>query len=203
MPDKRFSRLSEFTSVSGDLSVQNRIAEEAYTQVTRLEALEQFDMTIRNKMDSVSEYLTDLYLKSHRDMENKNEELVLKESLENISKWNQTLIEGSRRSRLEQSEISKELAAVQELLRRRQRKVKRGRKGRRRGRKTRTKRDDNGGKELVKLMCTTMMGWGMWQIVEGLTAEEELMTGHAARGAVFVFIGVLVARGMRKRASSE
>eukprot|EP00177_Eucheuma_denticulatum_P008667 GFKZ01015761.1.p1 GENE.GFKZ01015761.1~~GFKZ01015761.1.p1 ORF type:complete len:312 (+),score=30.19 GFKZ01015761.1:130-936(+) len=130
--DNRFARLPEFTSAGGNALVQDVLVREALRRATYRAATESFESTIQDKLDAVSGLLSDMYMRSERDIRNRNDELVRKESLSNVSKWNQQLIEGSKQSKISRSEISKELAIVDALLRRNHREKQRRRSRRRR-----------------------------------------------------------------------
>lgn len=105
--------------------------QEALRRATYRAATESFESTIQDKLDAVSGLLSDMYMRSQRDIQSRNDELVRRESLSNVSKWNQQLIAGSKKSKISRSEISKELAIVDALLRRNHREKQR-RKSRRR-----------------------------------------------------------------------
>lgn len=117
-PDPRFSRFREFAATGGDRAVQEAMVREALWQATRAATTEYLESTIQGHLDAVSAQLSDLYLRSERDILSRNEELVRRESLQNISKWNQHLITGSKNSKISRSEILKELAIVDAMLRR-------------------------------------------------------------------------------------
>lgn len=109
--------------------MQEAMVREALWQATRAATTEYLESTIQDHLDAVSTQLSDLYLRSERDILSRNEELVRRESLQSISKWNQQLIAGSKNSKISRSEILKELAIVDAMLRR-NRKAKKRQKNR-------------------------------------------------------------------------
>lgn len=127
--DGGLGRFREFTSREGDTALQDALEREVLWQATRTATTQTLETTIQDQLKAVSDLLADMYSRSDRDMRSRNEELALRTSLPNISKWNQQLIEGSKMSKSKRSEISKELAIVEVMLRRNQR--ARGRRRRR------------------------------------------------------------------------
>ncbi|PXF43981.1 hypothetical protein BWQ96_06291 [Gracilariopsis chorda] len=122
--DFRYARFSEFNSNHGDAVVQDDLVREVLWQATRTVTTQNMESTIQVQIDAVSDLLSDLYTKSERDIVKRNEELAIRTSLPTISKWNQQLIKGHKASKLRQSEISKELAVVDALLKRATRRKK-------------------------------------------------------------------------------
>ncbi|CAN8068604.1 unnamed protein product [Agarophyton chilense] len=117
-PDNRYARFSEFSITTGDAKLQNDLAKELNWQATRTITNQNIESTIQMRIDAVSDLLSELYTNSERDIFRRNEELAIRTSLPNISKWNQQLIQGHKASKLRRSEISKELAIVHALLKR-------------------------------------------------------------------------------------
>lgn len=111
--------------------MQDVLVREALRRATYRAATESLESTIQDKLDAVSGLLSDMYIRSERDIRSRNDEMVRRESLSNVSKWNQQLIAGSKQSKISRSEISKELAIVDAMLRRNHREKQR-RKSRRR-----------------------------------------------------------------------
>lgn len=126
--DPNFGRFREFTSRDGDASLQDALEREVMWQATRTATTHSLESTIQDELKAVSDELADMYSRSDRDMSSRNEELARRTSLENISKWNQQLIAGSKMSKTFRSEISKELAVVEVMLRRNRRAHGRGRR---------------------------------------------------------------------------
>lgn len=122
--DFRYARFSEFNSNRGDAVVQDDLVREVLWQATRTVTTQNMESTIQMQLDAVSDLLTDLYTKSERDIVKRNEEIAIRTSLPTISKWNKQLIKGHKASKLQQSEISKELAVVDALLKRATRRKK-------------------------------------------------------------------------------
>lgn len=122
-------RFREFTSREGDAALQDALEREVLWQATRVTTTQTLETTIQDELKAVSDLLADMYSRSDRDMSSRNEELAIRTSLPNISKWNQQLIKGSKMSKSKRSEISKELEVVEVMLRRNQR--ARGRRRRR------------------------------------------------------------------------
>lgn len=127
--DPTFGRFREFTSRDGDAALQDALEREVLWQATRTATTHTLETTIQDELKAVSDLLADMYSRSDRDMASRNEELARRTSLPNISKWNQQLIAGSKMSKTSRSEISKELAVVEVMLRRNRR--ARGRRRRR------------------------------------------------------------------------
>lgn len=124
--DSSFSlgRLREFIASPGDLRAQDELVHEVLWQATRLSTSESMESTIQSHLDAASETLSEMYTKSTRDIEERNERLAIQTSLPNISKWNQQLIAGNKASKQHRQEISKELALVDALLKRTARKTR-------------------------------------------------------------------------------
>lgn len=131
-----FGRFSEFTPSSGDAHVQDDLVREVIWQVVRLSTSENLESTIETHVNAASDLLADMYTRSERNIIERNDELALRASLPNISKWNQQLMAGSKTSKLQKLQISKELELVHAMLKRTSRKQSSGRRRHNRSRTT-------------------------------------------------------------------
>lgn len=125
--DGPLSRFSEFVPAEGDKSLQNDLVREVLWQATRTTTSDNMESTIRSHLDLVSEMLADMYSKGERDLRDRNEDIVRREALPNISKWNQTVIERHRISKTTKEEIDREIAVVNAILKRKE-KLRRNRR---------------------------------------------------------------------------
>ena len=118
-PPINFGRLGEFSSPGGDRVLQDELAREVLRQATRISSAETMEDSINLRIREVTELLGDLYTKSEKDIVERNEDIVRRASLENITKWNQQVMAGSKYSKNMRIEISKELEIVRAMLKRR------------------------------------------------------------------------------------
>lgn len=118
-PSNSFGRFDEFSmSPGGDRSVQDGLARAVMRAATRQASAHDMDMSIASGMQNVTELLEEMYIKSHRHIVERNEDIARRAALPNISKWNRQLIQGHKNSKNIRSQISKELAVVNALLKR-------------------------------------------------------------------------------------
>lgn len=128
--DRMFARFREFTASGGDNVLQDELVREVMWQATQAATTETLESAIKMEIDSVSDLLSEMYTRGERDIVQRNEELARRTSLPNISKWNQQLIKGHKASKIRRSEISKELAIVDAMLKRSARQRNRSRRSR-------------------------------------------------------------------------
>lgn len=114
--DYAVGRLGEFSSSEGDENLQNQLAKEVMWQARKIASEEHMDLVVNFEMLKAKNVLSEMYIKSERDIMASHEDIVLRLSLDDITKWNQHVQEGYRTSKARRSEISAELAIVHRLL---------------------------------------------------------------------------------------
>lgn len=98
--------------------MQDEIVREVLWQATCTAMTEDMEVSIREEIDLVSDMLSSLYSRGEKDIVERNEKVARMASMQDVSKWNQQLIAGHKNSKRMRSEISKELAIVDALLKR-------------------------------------------------------------------------------------
>eukprot|EP00171_Calliarthron_tuberculosum_P014517 IDg14517t1 len=114
-------RLDEWASFDGDRKLQDSLVLELSRATRRAHSSQEMDQRIEHGMAGVSDHLTELYLRSARELEEQHADLARRAALPQLSKWNQFLIQNSKMSSRARATISEELAEVQTLLKRSQR----------------------------------------------------------------------------------
>lgn len=195
--DGGLGRFREFTSREGDHAVQDTLEREVLRQVTRTATTHTLETTIQDELKAVSDNLADMYSRSDRDRQSRHEELARRASLANISKWNQQLIQGAKMSKSNRSEISKELAVVQVMLRRNRR--GRGKRRRRSATVAQRRRDGDVGYALdeeavkqaskpIRLLFTVMVCVNALRGFEHVAVQESGPTQLAKGAAAFSLV---------------
>ena len=113
-----FNRFGEFSSSPGNPAVQDELALQLMRGVIRASSEQNMDLTISTGIQGLSDNVAELYMKSERNIVERNKDIARRTSLPQITKWNRHLIDQHKHSKVLRSEISKELAIVHALLKR-------------------------------------------------------------------------------------
>jgi len=117
-PSFSSTRSAEFLSLGGDRVLQNELADTIIWEAQKLGYTEHLDFFVTSELFKFRESLLAEYQNGQKGFIDRSNRLAMLESLNQISQWNQTLIDIDKETKQMRSKIRDELAVIDALLRR-------------------------------------------------------------------------------------